>query len=64
MAGLATYPFSFGPQGIPTELMKSSPWSRSSVSGTISSEATTANFQLLPTHQIPQLIGAMPFREP
>lgn len=62
--GLVTYLFSFGPQGIHTEPMQSSPWSRSSVWGTTSSEAVTAHSQLLPTHQIPQLIGAMPFTEP
>lgn len=44
--------------------MQSSPWSKSSVSGTTSSEAITAHSQLLPTHQIPQLIGATPFTEP
>lgn len=48
-------------QRIRTGPMQSSPWSKNSVSGTTSSEAITAHSQLLPTHQIPQFIGAMPF---
>lgn len=51
MRGQATHLFLFGPQEIPIELSQSSPWSRSSVSGTTSSEAITAHFRLLlPTH--------------